>query len=221
MGEGDENVERGNWSSKTDYLLLMIGYAVGLGNVWRFPYLAYKNGGGAFLIPYTIMLVLVGIPLFFLECSFGQFASLRIIRVWKAVPMLQVGVCGIVQGLRLSTIFVVVTSNILYNCILAYCVYYLFASFQSPLLWSDCFNWWGADETCSRTAKDPLCNLTLDDGYFEIVNTTWLQANNETCPNGSEISVPHQTQHRGLKGLFCAVLFYVLCSMTPSEYYWE
>ncbi|XP_078403489.1 sodium- and chloride-dependent neutral and basic amino acid transporter B(0+)-like isoform X2 [Cetorhinus maximus] len=192
VGESDENVERGNWSLKTDYLLSMIGCAVGLGNVWRFPYLAYRNGGGAFLVPYTLMLALVGIPMFFLESSFGQFASLGPVAVWKAVPML--------QGVGITMVLVTSISDISYTCILAYSLYYLFASFQSPLPWADCFSWWGADETCSRTPKDPHCNLTLDDGYFEIVNTTWLHANNETCPNGSEINIPHQG---------------------PSEQYWD
>uniref|UniRef100_A0A8C6PHN6 Transporter n=1 Tax=Nothobranchius furzeri TaxID=105023 RepID=A0A8C6PHN6_NOTFU len=86
---GDENAERGNWSRKRDYILSMIGYAVGLGNIWRFPYLAYKNGGGAFLIPYFTMLVVAGIPLFFLESAFGQFCSQGPINVWRAVPLLQ------------------------------------------------------------------------------------------------------------------------------------
>ncbi|XP_078402281.1 sodium- and chloride-dependent neutral and basic amino acid transporter B(0+)-like [Cetorhinus maximus] len=192
VGETDKNMERGSWSSKTDYLLSMIGCAVGLGNVWRFPYLAYRNGGGTFLIPYTLMLALVGIPMFFLESSFGQFVSLGPVAVWKAVPMF--------QGVGITMVILISISNISYTCIVAYSLYYLFASLQSPVPWADCFSWWGADETCSRTPKDPLCNLTLDGGYFEIVNTTWLHVNNGTCPNGSEINVPHQG---------------------PSEQYWD
>ncbi|XP_072914710.1 sodium- and chloride-dependent neutral and basic amino acid transporter B(0+)-like [Hemitrygon akajei] len=190
--QGDENVERGNWASKTDYLLSMIGYAVGLGNVWRFPYLAYRNGGGAFLIPYVIMLMLTGMPLFFLECSFGQFASLGPVAVWKAVPVL--------QGVGITMVLISTFVSIYYNCIIAYSLFYLFASFQSPLPWADCFSWWGADEACSRTSKDPLCNITLDNEYFEIVNSTWLQENNVTCINGSKIDVSHQA---------------------PSEQYWD
>ena len=49
--------------------------ASGLGNVWRFPFTAYENGGGAFLIPYICVLMLVGRPLYFMELALGQFSS--------------------------------------------------------------------------------------------------------------------------------------------------
>ena len=63
---------RGAWRSNTGFLLAAIGSAVGLGNIWRFPYVAYENGGGAFLIPYVTALITAGIPILMLELSLGQ-----------------------------------------------------------------------------------------------------------------------------------------------------
>ena len=63
---------RERWSSRGAFIMAAIGSAVGLGNLWRFPYIAYKNGGGAFLIPYFIALLTAGIPLMILEYGIGQ-----------------------------------------------------------------------------------------------------------------------------------------------------
>jgi NSS family neurotransmitter:Na+ symporter len=64
--------ERERWPSRWGFVFAAIGSAIGLGNVWRFPYLAYKYGGGAFLIPYFVCLVLIGIPWFIAEMGMGQ-----------------------------------------------------------------------------------------------------------------------------------------------------
>ncbi len=64
--------KRERWDSRPAFILAAIGSAIGLGNVWRFPYVAYENGGGAFLIPYFIALITAGIPILILEMAIGQ-----------------------------------------------------------------------------------------------------------------------------------------------------
>uniref|UniRef100_A0A671UEZ7 Transporter n=1 Tax=Sparus aurata TaxID=8175 RepID=A0A671UEZ7_SPAAU len=174
VDDGDENTERGNWASKREYILSTIGYAVGLGNIWRFPYLAYKNGGGAFLIPYFVMLVVTGIPLFFLESAFGQFCSQGPINVWRAVPLL--------QGVGIAMLMVTLIVSIYYNVIIAYSLYYMFASFQSPLPWSSCFSW--ADSNCSDTptgASFHLQTCCLSADLNNQIITPFLEMNACTC----------------------------------------
>lgn len=61
-----------HWSSSRLFILAAIGSAIGFGNIWRFPYVAYENGGGAFLIPYFIALFIAGIPLMLLELGMGS-----------------------------------------------------------------------------------------------------------------------------------------------------
>ncbi|XP_019736007.1 sodium- and chloride-dependent neutral and basic amino acid transporter B(0+) [Hippocampus comes] len=163
---GDENPERGNWTNKTEYMLSLTGYAIGLGNIWRFPYLTYKHGGGAFVIAYFIILVLFGIPLYFLESAIGQFSSQGPVNVWRAVPLLQ----GVGVGMNFASGLI----SIYYNVIVSYGLFYLFASFQSPLPWATCQSW--SDECCSDT---PLvyCNIS---GAFAA---NWTQENRTCAPS--------------------------------------
>ena len=72
----DERPQRGTWTNQVEFFLSCLAYAVGIGNVWRFPYMCYKNGGGVFLIPYLVMLFLAALPMFYLELALGQFAQL-------------------------------------------------------------------------------------------------------------------------------------------------
>ena len=66
---------RKQFGSPIQFILSCVGYAVGLGNIWRFPYLAFQHGGGAFLLPYLCCSFIIGLPILYLELSLGQFSK--------------------------------------------------------------------------------------------------------------------------------------------------
>lgn len=72
MTQNSNQYTRKKFSSQWAFILAAVGSAAGLGNVWRFPYLAYENGGGSFFIAYIVCLALIGLPFLILECGMGQ-----------------------------------------------------------------------------------------------------------------------------------------------------
>lgn len=137
---GKNDAKKEGWGRQIDFMFSCIGYAVGLGAIWRFPYICMRNGGGAFLIPYFIFLLLCGMPLFFLELCIGQFSGLAPISVWN--------VCPLFKGIGWSMVVMSGIVSIYSNLIITWVLYFLAMSFTSKLPWSTCDNWWNT-ATCS------------------------------------------------------------------------
>uniref|UniRef100_A0A8I3PQT8 Transporter n=2 Tax=Canis lupus familiaris TaxID=9615 RepID=A0A8I3PQT8_CANLF len=160
-----ETQERETWSKKIDFLLSVIGFAVDLANVWRFPYLCYKNGGGAFLVPYLLFMIIAGMPLFYMELALGQFNREGAAGVWK--------ICPILKGVGFTVILISLYVGFFYNVIIAWALHYFFSSFTVELPWVHCNNTWNSpncsDAHSSNSSSSPndTFRTTPATEYFE------------------------------------------------------
>uniref|UniRef100_A0A6Q2YWX0 Transporter n=1 Tax=Esox lucius TaxID=8010 RepID=A0A6Q2YWX0_ESOLU len=145
--------ERETWGKKIDFLLSVIGFAVDLANVWRFPYLCYKNGGGAFLVPYMFFMVIAGMPLFYMELALGQYNREGAAGVWK--------ICPIFKGVGFTVILISLYVGFYYNVIIAWALFYLFSSFTGDLPWVHCNNTWNSPNCSDLWAF----NTSLNDSH--------------------------------------------------------
>ncbi|EEB18169.1 sodium- and chloride-dependent transporter, putative [Pediculus humanus corporis] len=182
LSMGSPGEERAAWSGKLQFFLSIIGYSVGLGNIWRFPYLCQQNGGGAFLIPFVIMLILEGIPLFLIEIGIGQKMRLGALGVWNTVhPWL--------GGIGIASCIVTFFVALYYNIIITWCFYYFFNSFQSPLPWSEC-------PVVNNTVVYE-CEVSSETAYF------WYRTTLDVAPNIED--------HGGLKWwiVLCLILSWI------------
>ncbi|XP_055514136.1 sodium-dependent serotonin transporter-like [Leucoraja erinacea] len=153
--EVDKTIASGreSWSKKADFLLSVIGYAVDLGNVWRFPYICYQNGGGAFLLPYILMAIFGGIPLFYMELALGQYHRTGAISIWAKI-------CPLFKGIGYAICIIDLYISFYYNTIISWALFYLYSSFDYVPPWTSCYNEWNT----------PNCT-----NYFLKDNATWTE----------------------------------------------
>ncbi|XP_011346370.1 sodium-dependent nutrient amino acid transporter 1-like isoform X1 [Ooceraea biroi] len=154
--------KRATWNNSVEFLMSCIAVSVGFGNIWRFPFTAYENGGGAFLIPYVILLFLVGKPFYFLEMIIGQFSSKSSVKVWGMSP----GFTGVGWAQFCSTIALATY----YSSLMALTLYYLIASFSAELPWATCLKEWG--DTCvdSSTKRNHNVDLITAEENVDVLN---------------------------------------------------
>jgi len=170
----DSGQARPAWDNQVQFLLACIAYAVGLGNIWRFPYLAQTYGGGAFIIPYLIMLAVEGIPLFLLELAVGQRLRQGAIGAWESFhPYL--------GGIGMASAFISFTVGLYYNTIIAWCFWYICNSFTDPLPYAYCpinANGTGYVEECLNSASTTDYfwwreTLNISEGMDETGGLVW------------------------------------------------
>lgn len=138
----EENInidERQKWGSRFQFFLACIGYSVGLGNVWRFGYLCAKSGGGAFLIPYFINLLIVAIPLMYMEFSVGQFTQRGPIGAMSRL-------CPILKGTGIATVVISFFLTTYYIIIITWAIYFIVSSFSNQVPWATCNNEWNTPD---------------------------------------------------------------------------
>ncbi|KAF7987342.1 hypothetical protein HCN44_003104 [Aphidius gifuensis] len=144
--------ERAGWENKFDFLFSCISVSVGLGNIWRFPYLCYKNGGGAFIITYSIAMIFCGIPIFFQEVAIGQYLGTSGINLIGQL-------CPILQGVGYATMTIVFFLNIYYCIIIAWTIFYLIK------------NYWNTDNC--YTLNISLLNTNNNGNHTSSVEEYW------------------------------------------------
>nr|XP_050031064.2 sodium- and chloride-dependent GABA transporter 2-like [Dermacentor andersoni] len=160
-------VERERWANKFEFVLACIGLSVGLGNIWRFPYIVYDNGGAAFLIPYICIVAAIGRPMYYMELVLGQFCGGGPVAAFNSMPL--------AQGVGWCMPYACFGIAVYYNVILAYALLYAYYSCFDPLPWSSCDPAW-ADKNCYVRGSRALVPCTRVDRElfktFEHANST-------------------------------------------------
>ncbi|KNC28897.1 hypothetical protein FF38_07364, partial [Lucilia cuprina] len=150
--DSSSEVGREKWGKEIEFLFSCIALSVGLGNVWRFPFIALANGGGAFVIPYIIVLLLIGRPVYYMEVIIGQFSSRGCIKAFDMVPLM--------KGIAYGQVYATALATTYYASIMALTLKYLIASLSDVLPWTYCLAEWGSSCIATSESLDQGANVT-------------------------------------------------------------
>ncbi|KAL4001835.1 Sodium:neurotransmitter symporter family protein [Acanthocheilonema viteae] len=205
---------RETWTRKADFLLSVIGFAVDLANVWRFPYLCFKNGGGAFLIPYTLMVIFAGVPLFYMELSLGQYYRKGAVTTWGSI-------CPLFKGIGYCVIMIAFYTDFFYNVIIAWALHFFLKSFTTNLPWASCeheYNSIICYEPSWNDGKDNECVQPLNKSDLNVISAAEEYFYKEFLglhmPGAANSSVVRSLSNLGSLNwemAFCLLLVYIIC----------
>lgn len=145
------------WGSNFSFLMAMIGSAVGLGNIWRYPYILYDNGGGSFMIPYIIAILLLGISAVLLEYAVGYKFKTSLLKIYGKIS----SKLKVLAWFTFVIIFLILTY---YVCVVCWDLIYLVLSF---------FKGWGSNPNTYYTVSVLKSNPTFS-GLFQFVPEVFI-----------------------------------------------
>jgi len=163
--------DRPRWLSRMTFILAMVGYCVGLGNFWRFPYLCFQWGGAAFFVPYFVCLFFIGLPITLMEMTLGQKFQRGDVGVFRGIhPRL--------AGVGMASVLAAFMITAYYNIIIGWSLIYLVFGFFSPLPWSVQYTVDGKHKDCVGQFGTEKLFITTEVFYRDIAKTI-----NEDCTN--------------------------------------
>ncbi|WAR07900.1 SC6A3-like protein [Mya arenaria] len=204
---------REKWSGRFEFLLSVVGYTVGLGNIWRFPYFVKRNGGGVALIPFLLFLVTCGGPLYYIEVCLGQFSGKSPFNVWDICPLFR-GIGFVMVGLSLLVIWY-------FGSCFAWIIYFLIHSFHSSLAWASCGQPWNTelciDVSTNFTEKKLQLSSNMSDTFNFTTSATEFWENNVLARSrGIDDLGSVQLHLLGCQALGWLIVFLCICKGVKS-----
>ncbi|XP_060062762.1 sodium- and chloride-dependent glycine transporter 2-like [Ylistrum balloti] len=160
------------WSSRIEFVVALLGYSIGMPEFWRVPYLTFRNGGGSFIIAYILLMLVCGLPLYFVELALSQYSGKGPWRFWDICPLL--------RGVSIAVAVINGLSGINAAILEVWAFEYFVNSFKSVLPWTNCDNDWNTPSCLrdgSQTSSDVVSMYHNVSNYnrntYNFIDKSW------------------------------------------------